>query len=300
MNLLEKLISQDFTITGHGRWLRTLEHDSLVIDTHKQRFFWNSRGLSGDAYTWLTKIKNISPEEAKYAIKNKETVLFSKKFFKPEKNAVIVHKDLVDIFYNNGKNYREYWYNIRGYTDETIDRFKLGFSGEWYTIPIFVDGHFANFQCRKIHPKIIRPWYYGLGALPFNFSGLQFANWTVLTEGPVDAIMLVQHGIPAISQTGGAGTWKSLWSTSLAHLNRIYIVYDNDEAGYVGAKKVAQKLGIRAKVYNLWHYNSGADITAFFKAGNTVETFMNKLKNDSVYSFQMPKGGFIDFTRKFL
>lgn len=294
---LKELIGQDFTITGHGRWLRTLEHNSLVIDSQRQIFFWNSRGIFGDAYSWLTRVKNISPMEAKRAVTNKETVVFGKVPAEVKKSSVIVHKDLVEIFYNNGKNNREYWHYIRGYTDETIDRFRLGFSGEWYTIPIFVDGDFKNFQCRRSAPKRVRPWYKGVGALPFNFSNLALVDWVVLTEGPVDAIMLRQHGVPAVSQTGGAGCWKSEWTPYFKNIERVYIVYDNDEAGYEGARRTAKAFGTRAKIYNMWDGVIGTDVTKFFKEGLPVELFLNRMENKSLYYFQLPKGGFIDLPR---
>ncbi len=294
---LKDLIGQDFTVTGHGRWLRTLEHDSLVIDTRRQIFFWNSRGISGDAYVWLTRIKNIPPLEAKRAIKDKKLILFGEIFTEDKKNDVVVHEDLVEIFYINGKNHREYWYDVRGYTDETIDKFRLGFTGEWYTIPIFVDGSFKNFQCRKQEPKIVRPWYKGLGALPFNFSSLVFTDWTVLTEGPVDAIMLRQNNIPAVSQTGGAGCWKPPWIHYFNDIKRIYIVYDNDEAGYEGARRTGKMFGTKARIYNMWKHDIGYDITQYFKDGNDVTSFLDALENDSLYHFQMPKGGFVDLSR---
>ena len=294
---LKELISQDFTITGHGRWLRTLEHDSLVIDVERQIFFWNSRGISGDAYGWLTRVKNISPLEAKRAITTKETVVFGKISTEDKKDDVVVHKDLVEIFYNNGKNNREYWSHIRGYTDETIDRFRLGFTGKWYTIPIYVDGSFRNFQCRREAPKRVRPWYKGVGALPFNFSSLEFTRWVVLTEGPVDAIMLRQHDIPAVSQTGGAGCWKPEWTPYFKDIEQVYIVYDNDEAGYEGARRTAQAFGTKAKIYNLWDSVAGHDVSKFFKEGKSVDLFMKRIENNSLFYFQLPKGGFVDLSR---
>jgi hypothetical protein len=294
---LKDFISQDFTITGHGRWLRTLEHDSLVIDTQRQIFFWNSRGISGDAYVWLTRVKNLSPTEANRAFTNKEVLLFSDISTEVKKDNVVVCEDLVDVFHDNGKDNREYWHDIRGYTDETIDRFRLGFTGEWYTIPIYVDGNFRNFQCRKQYPKLMRPWYKGVGALPFNFSSLAFTSWVVLTEGPVDAIMLRQYGVPAISQTGGAGCWRSEWVTYFKNVERIHIVYDNDVAGYEGARRTGEILGTKAKIYNMWDGVAGGDVTSFFKEGKPVELFLERVENNSLYSFQLPKGGFVDLPR---
>ena len=279
---LENLIARKFTIMGHGRWLRTMEHDSLVIDTERQIFFWNSKDIIGDAYIWLTKIEGMNSHEAKEFIKDAEINILSKISTGNTKEHVAVYPALVEIFYDVGKRYREYWHNIRGYTDETIERFRLGFTGEWYVIPIFVDGGFKNFQCRKDNPKRVMSWYRGLGPLPFNFSSLAVTDWTVITEGPVDAIMLRQNDIPAVSQTGAAGYWNPLWLGKFIQTKRIYICYDNDIAGNVGARKVAEKLGVtRSKIYNFWNFENGFDITDFFKMGATKDDFMELIETKS-------------------
>lgn len=49
---LEDLIAESFTLTGKGRQLSTQEHDSLKIRTDWQRWYWYSRGTSGDLIDW--------------------------------------------------------------------------------------------------------------------------------------------------------------------------------------------------------------------------------------------------------
>jgi len=285
---LQDLISQTYTVIGHGRWLRTQEHDSLVIDAEKQVFFWNSRDIIGNEYVWLTKVLGMSHREANEFIEDTKDNLLSKISTADTKDDVVVYPALVEIFYETGKGYREYWRDVRGYTDETIERFRLGFTGEWYVIPIFVDGSFKNFQCRKPNPKRVMSWYKGLGPLPFNFSSLAVTNWTVLTEGPVDAIMLRQYDIPAVSQTGAAGYWNSTWMDKFFDIERIYICYDNNVAGNLGAKKVTDILGVhRSKIYNFWDFEEGFDVTDFFKRGGTKDNFMELLEKKSAYEWEV-------------
>ena len=269
---LEELIDRDYSVVGKGRYLRTLEHDSLVIDTEQQVFFWNSRGIIGDAYKWLIDIKGVSREEANDILKDTGFYFPVRNVLRAEKPAVVVHAGLVEAFYTAGKKHREYWHDVRGYTDKTIDQFRLGYSGsEWYTIPIFVEGSFRNFQCRRHEPKGMKPWYQGLGTLPFNFSMLAVTPWVVLTEGPVDAIMLRQMDIPSASQTTGAGSidiYRKLYS-QFTNVDRIYICYDNDDAGNKGAKALGNLFGEKARIYNLWDFEDGYDITDYFKQGNS-------------------------------
>src|SRR5690606_9422114 len=113
---------------------------------------------------------------------------------------------LVEVFWHNGKleGNRDYWYH-RGFTDQTIDRFQLGWYDGWSTLPIFMDGAFRNFQIRRDIPeKRIKNWYSGVGPLLFNSDILKVSSEVVITEGPTSAIRLVQEGIPCLSHTGGA------------------------------------------------------------------------------------------------
>ncbi|MCL4300563.1 MAG: toprim domain-containing protein [Anaerolineae bacterium] len=62
---IENIINQDFTLRDQGRFLRAKEHDSLIVDTRRQLYFWNSRGESGDVYTWLMARHNWDFRQAK-------------------------------------------------------------------------------------------------------------------------------------------------------------------------------------------------------------------------------------------
>jgi DNA primase len=51
-NRIEDVVAESLTTTGTRRYRRTKEHDSLVIDTVEQSYFWNSRGEQGDVVDW--------------------------------------------------------------------------------------------------------------------------------------------------------------------------------------------------------------------------------------------------------
>jgi len=284
MTLLEQLIKSDFGFDGqYGRYRKTVQHSSLVYDSEKNIFFWNSRNIAGSTLDYLTKVRNMSFYEAKNLLRGEED--FLPEIDIEKEIEVVTSPDLVDIFYTNGWNDREYWHDKRGYTDETINKFKLGFTGEWYTIPIFERGEFVNFQLRKEFPKkAVSLWYKHKGPHAFNFSQLTVTNWVVLTEGPPDCIMLRQNNIPAVSQTSGSSYWNTKWNSQLMRMKEIYIVYDNDTAGYKGAEKVAQYFGYKAKVYNFRESGKvGYDITDYFKEGNSKEDFLELLKKAKYY-----------------
>jgi hypothetical protein len=291
MAQLEEIISRDYSIVGHGRYLKTAEHDSLVIDTTKQVFYWNSRDISGDIYDWLIKVKGLTRQETrKYLQEHSPNYLrYLRNVVTQEKKDVVVNDSLIDSFYNLGKTNREYWKEQRGYTNTTIDLFQLGYTGEWYTIPIFEGGKFRNFQCRK-PDGAMKSWYRDVGPLPFNIDYVKLKPWFCLTEGPADAIMLMQHGIPAMSTNSGAGYFDTMWVSRINGCKRIFIVYDNDKAGRKGAVNVGEKLGALAKIYTFDSYSDKYDVTDYFKNGGNAKKFTKILFNQSKFWFEVKYG----------
>lgn len=85
----------------------------------------------------------------------------------------------------------------------------------------------------------------------------------VITEGELDALALRSLGQPAVSTTGGSGTWKEEWSAMLAPFKPI-ICYDADKAGIEGALKVASTMP-HAKIAWL-HPDAGKDPTEVLSA----------------------------------
>lgn len=274
-NKLLSIISKDYTLIRKGNYYTTEEHDSLVIDPKRALFFWNSKGIYGDILRWLTEVKGLNKYDAIKTIdETPEDFNFSAYEIQPETPNPI----LVDIYYNYGRDFTDYWHDKRGYSDSTIDNFKLGFTGKYHVIPIFVDGVFWNFQCRGIDGngnKIVRNFYQGLGNLPFNFDILKSIDKTdpiFITESPVDAIMLSQNGLNAISCTAGASSWDHEWSKLLFDFEKIYICYDNDEAGRNGAKRTSKFLQHNSWILD-WpqgFYPDKYDMTDLYKSGKDV------------------------------
>lgn len=57
LNKIEDVIGEEpgFSVDGRGRYVHTREHDSLVIDTRVGYYYWNSNGEHGDVIEWLRK-----------------------------------------------------------------------------------------------------------------------------------------------------------------------------------------------------------------------------------------------------
>lgn len=50
---LSDLISQQHTLIGSGRYRHGQQHDSLVVDTDQNEYWWNSKGEWGDTIDWV-------------------------------------------------------------------------------------------------------------------------------------------------------------------------------------------------------------------------------------------------------
>src|SRR3990172_5173735 len=293
MSVLENLISQDFEVLGKdgSRWATTAEHDSLVIDREKGIFYWNSKNVVGDELVWLTRIKGHSFSEAKKILADyksySETFVYTIKSDKGEEDIIVFPK-LVSIFWEEGLNNREYFYE-RLLTDDTINRFQLGYHDGFYTIPIFMGGTLRNFQCRKDKPrKLIRPWYRGVGPLIFNADILKLVDRVIITEGIVDAILLNQLGFPAVSHNSGSSWMHSLWYDKFNRMKEIVYIADHDKAGLKAAQQVANSLSIeRVKIATFEGYPDKTDTISFFRdyEGDTEE-FKNILSK-ARYTYEL-------------
>ncbi len=68
----------------------------------------------------------------------------------------------------------------------------------------------------------------------------------VVTAGEKKVMVLWEHGIPAVTPTGGCGNWKDEWTTRLSSAASVYIAFDPPEQA--AAWKLAEQIGERALV----------------------------------------------------
>jgi hypothetical protein len=193
------------------------------------------------------------------------------------------------------KNYsplEKYFTEKRGYTIETIKKFKLGWGGRSITIPIFDEkGNCVNFK-QKPDPTVPNPakGMYSIAGRGrsrlFNsrvLTGEEKPKEVIICEGEWDCMKLDQEGYVAVSSTTGTGSFKPEWIPLFQGVGKIYLCQDNDEngAGQNGTKKVARMFAdqkIPIYLVNLPNPKKGIeekiDVTDFFtKLGKTKEHF---------------------------
>ncbi|MEM4134568.1 MAG: toprim domain-containing protein [Candidatus Micrarchaeia archaeon] len=283
MSLLANLIREDFGVKSETQnWFKAKEHDSIVVDKEKNIFYWNSQGLIGNAYVYLTKVRKWSPEEAKEYLKN---TYLNLPIVKANRETVKVYDKLVYTFFINGLDKRDYFYK-RGLTDDTINAFLLGYYNGWSTVPIFEDGQFRNFQLRRDNPKMFCNYYRGIGQLIFNVDILKFVNEIFITEGAMDALILIQNGIPAIASSGGG--IQNKYFRKFVNIKRINILFDNDSAGYQEAKRTARTLGEeRCYIYLFQEFKEKYDPVDFFRDGHTKDELLDLVYKKSKKAYQI-------------
>lgn len=172
--------------------------------------------------------------------------------------------------------------NGRGITDDVIDTQMLGYGKfygkNWITIPIKdVYGNYAFFKLRQDptygNDKITFPK--GVEAQIYDWEMLTSAvSPLVICEGEMDRLALVSKGISAVTSTHGAMTFKQEWIDKVGKDRKIYICYDNDEAGKKGSERVAKLLE-----------NTGNEIFVVtlpqeVGMGGDITDFLIKLKGD--------------------
>ncbi len=185
----------------------------------------------------------------------------------------------------------DYLKNKRQLNEDIIKEFKLGSNGSGIAIPIYEDGKLVNIRYRRdpsldSDPSAPPRYSQEKGCKPALFNGdiLASVAQVYITEGEFDAMQLIQRGLKnTVSVTLGAGYFPDFWVDKFAEVKDIFIVFDTDEEGRSGAKKVAEKLGPeRCKLISLPSPigRKKTDLTEYFITdGGTKDDFMELVKN---------------------
>ena len=183
----------------------------------------------------------------------------------------------------------------RGITEEIINEQKLGFGNfhgkNWITIPITnIDGKYIFLKLRKdpedkskgakyiFYPTGSEATIYGWETIKGNSSEL------VICEGEFDQLILSKNGIPSITSTAGAGTFKDEWMEHLKKFDDIYVAFDKDKTGEKDSEKLIARLAKNLPEASLYkiklpeRMTDGKDISDYFNRYNgNPDEFMYQL-----------------------
>lgn len=176
-------------------------------------------------------------------------------------------------------------------TGQVIESVKLGKITNKLATPVFVNGKLKNVARYNINklpntPKVeYMPNSKTGDIVPFDLWKNNFNN-TVICEGEKDMLVARSYGINAITLTGGSqASIKPEYLENFRKRN-VYIVYDNDDAGRTGAKKLYKQLIDYCNVF-ITNISSVCkeekeDVSDFFnKYNKSREDFIYILENNS-------------------
>ncbi|HEY6058722.1 MAG TPA: toprim domain-containing protein [Candidatus Limnocylindrales bacterium] len=184
-----------------------------------------------------------------------------------------------------------WFYEHRGFTSETIDRFELGWDGSRITIPVRnASGDLVNVRrymrdARASDQKVVQLM---AGAGPDVTTRLYpnelLAKEVLLVEGEWDAMICAQNGLTQTrTMTAGAGNWNATWTPGFAD-HVVTICYDNDEAGRRGGQRIARILSNVAAEVRILHIPNlpdKGDVTDFFVSQSRSVVELQALINEA-------------------
>lgn len=189
-------------------------------------------------------------------VKEQTLVLHTQEVIKDIAAIRVLYKDLVETYRRNLNPSIIRYLSGRGLTEESIERFKLGYCtnevlapynqaiaydagvvvrgvptlAERITIPYIAEGTIVDIRGRgddKVRYKSLAGSYKGRGATCFfNHDIIQTENTLFITEGEFKAMVAIQHGYPFIA-TPGLQMWFDPW-TALVYNKELIAVYDTD------------------------------------------------------------------------
>lgn len=131
----------------------------------------------------------------------------------------------------------------RGFTDETILEYELGFNGSGIVYPVKLFGNLYDIRTYDPEgkPKMKSEKHRTTAIFPFDHWVADDRD-TLLVGGENDALIGRQLGFNAVTFTGGEGSVPADTFLRFFKGRRVYVCYDMDLAGRKGGQRVAYKL----------------------------------------------------------
>jgi 5S rRNA maturation endonuclease (ribonuclease M5)/archaellum biogenesis ATPase FlaH len=142
------------------------------------------------------------------------------------------------------------------------------------TIPYLVNGSVVQIRGKDMHGKYVTPP--NQKTRLFGTDNLISSEEVVIAEGEFDALLLTQMGYNAVG-CPGSNVWQDSWADYFQDARVVYVVFDPDDAGKTGARKIKEQLGHKVKVVHLpvptGVADKEVDVTWMVQQGATKDTF---------------------------
>lgn len=201
---------------------------------------------------------------------------FSGGYRKPEPS-------LVEEYSGNLELHKDAWKYLtqeRKFTPEQIAKFKLGYDPKRnaISIPVYRGDDLVNIRYRHLDPNAPSKYTQegGCEVWLYNDSAIDPKKALLIVEGEFDLIAADQAGVErVVSPVSGKDSYGP-WVELLDVVPKVYIAYDNDEAGKVAASKLADRIGVD-KTYRVQYPDGIKDANDFFKE-HTINDFRELVK----------------------
>ena len=130
--------------------------------------------------------------------------------------------------------------------------------------PIIVRGKVVSLTGRMLSPQALSKFMHLKGEISFLFNedALIGSEEVIICEGPVDTITAAQYGYTAVGILG-AQAFKENYFSKFKSVSRIYSCLDNDDAGWLGTKRLSEAFHGDIKIINL---PKGMDLNDYFNS----------------------------------
>lgn len=262
---------------------------SFTVNLSTGVYFCNACGSKGNIHTFYRMTRNCSREEAWYALGDALGLERPKDTdSRPGIDPALPAKYHQALMSSTGV-IRDILVERRGLTDETLRKFQIGWDGDRVTLPIYdefsdlVNIRRYKWNSYEDNTKMINyedelgnaygeNRVYGIEHLVD--PACKAVLWC---EGEWDRLIAEQIGIPACTTTAGANNFRLDWLKLIKKKKRIYICYDNDEAGRLATEFLVENLRGAMEIYTVnWpkDWREKGDITDIIvKDGYTREQF---------------------------
>lgn len=216
---------------------------SFTVNLSKGTYFCNSCGAKGNVHTFVKETMKLSRQDAWYYLGDNlglERPIHNDG--RPDIDPALPVNWKLSLQKVKGPLI-DYLHTVRGITDETLNRFCIGYDGERVTIPIYNEfNELVNVRRYKWNSyegatKMINyeDTYgnkYGENTL-YGVENLldDTIEEVMLCEGEWDRLIAEQNGIPAVTATSGANNFQEDFFEFFKNKKCVLICYDNDEAG---------------------------------------------------------------------
>ena len=174
----------------------------------------------------------------------------------------------------------ENWLLKRNLSKEVLAEFNIHSSEDRIVIPVSDEDGIFIFNKYRRNPlsEVGSKYTYDKGGKVSLYAWHKAKNHPsiLITEGELDTLVAWSHNIPAVTSTGGAGSFQERWA-DLFKDKEVIVCYDNDMAGGEGMAKVLNYIP-HARILFLPDRAGVKDISDYVASGGDIHELLRTSK----------------------